>query len=195
MVQFIQTLKVPDGPDAGLMLRLRDWQIAGIKRIYDPEREHVRSDGRKIMVRAVRQAVDTMGRKNGKTSKAAGLLLGHLVGPEATWNAQLYSVAYEREQAGLLYNAAKSMVLMDAELRGIIRTIDSSKLLSCAVNQSRYKALSAEARSKHGQNPTFVVFDELAQFNADRELYDVMLTSMGAQVESADARHQHAGIV
>jgi phage terminase large subunit-like protein len=184
MIEFMQTLKVPDGPDAGKLLVLRDWQINDIKRVYDPEHLHTFSDGTTRMIRTVRQAVDTIGRKNGKTSKTAGLLLGHLVGPEASWNAQLYSAAYEREQAALLYRAAESMVMQDDELSRLCRPTDSSKVLTCAVNNSRYKALSAEARSKHGFNPTFVVFDELGQFHTDRTLFDVLSTSMGAQVES-----------
>jgi phage terminase large subunit-like protein len=183
MVEFLHTLKLPDGPDAGRPLRLRDWQINDIKRIYDPEKPYTDSEGNTRMIRSVRQAVETIGRKNGKTSKAAGLLLGHLVGPEASWNAQLYSAAYEREQAALIYRAAMSMVMQDDELRRICRPIESSKVINCAVNNSRYKALSAESRSKHGLNPTLVLFDELAQFHTDRELLDVLLTSMGAQVE------------
>ncbi len=183
MVQFLQTLKVPDGPNAGRLIELRDWQITMIKSIYDPQREHLTPEGRRVLIRATRQAIVTIGRKNGKTSLAAGLLLGHLVGPEATWNAQLYSAAYEREQAALLYRAAASMVRMDSELTGVCRCTDSLKTISSAVNNSTYKALSAEARSKHGQNAAFVVFDELAQFHTDRELYDVLMTSMGAQLE------------
>ena len=183
MVQFIQTLKVPAGPDAGVLIRLRDWQINAIKEIYDPERPAVTPEGRSVMVRAVREAVFTIGRKNGKTSLGAGLCLGHMVGPEASWNAELYSAAYEQMQAALLYKAMASMIHMDFELRKICRCIDSSKAISSAVNNSRYKAVSAEARSKHGFNPTFVLYDELAQADTDRELYDVFLTSMGAQME------------
>jgi Phage terminase-like protein, large subunit len=45
---------------------------------------------------------------------------------------------------------------------------------------ARYKAISAEAYSKHGFNAHGVIFDELhAQPN--RELYDVLVTSMGAR--------------
>jgi phage terminase large subunit-like protein len=182
VIQFIQTLKVPDGPDAGKLIRLRDWQIRDIKKIYDPLTE-VLVDGVPTMVRAVRQAVLTEGRKNGKTSLAGGFVLAHLVGPEATWNAQIYSAAYEREQAGLIFKTAASMVLQDEELTGLCRPTDSGKKISCAVNNSFYKALSAESRSKHGLNPTFVVFDELAQFHTDRTLFDVLTTSMGAQRE------------
>jgi phage terminase large subunit-like protein len=45
---------------------------------------------------------------------------------------------------------------------------------------SFYRAVSAEAGTKYGYNPTVVIFDELAQAK-NRELYDALDTSMGAR--------------
>jgi phage terminase large subunit-like protein len=42
--------------------------------------------------------------------------------------------------------------------------------------------MSSESGTKHGLNPTFVVFDELAQAK-NRELYDVLDTSFGARMD------------
>ena len=42
--------------------------------------------------------------------------------------------------------------------------------------------ISAEAGTKHGFNPTVVIFDELAQAKS-RDLYDVLDTSFGARAE------------
>lgn len=47
---------------------------------------------------------------------------------------------------------------------------------------SRFQALSAEAGTKHGLNPSLVIYDELAQARS-RELFDVLATSMGARSE------------
>lgn len=176
VIEFLQTLKLPDGPDAGKPIVLRDWQIRDIKRIYDP----LTTSG---VHRAVRSAVWTMGRKNGKSSLAGGLLLTHLVGPEAGWNQQIYSAAFEREQAALIYHIAESMVMLDSELAAICRCTDTNKKIRCNANLSMYHALSAETRSKHGLNPAFVIFDELAQFHTDRALFDVLQTAFGAQAE------------
>ncbi len=52
----------------------------------------------------------------------------------------------------------------------------------CYANGSFYRAISAEAGTKHGLNPTFVIFDELAQAKS-RDLYDVLDTSFGARAE------------
>lgn len=51
-----------------------------------------------------------MGRKNGKTALIAMLLLVHLCGPEAIRNGQLYSVAFDREQAAIVFKYAAAMV-------------------------------------------------------------------------------------
>jgi len=181
MIEFLQTLKVPDGPKAGLLLKLDEFQINVIKAIYDDEQHNDEFD---MLLRVVRQAVMSVARKNGKTSLASGLVLGHLVGPEAhRWGNQCYSAAFEREQAALIYRSAASQVVMDEQLSGLLRTVDSGKKILCPSNNSFYHALSAESRSKHGLNPSFIIFDELAQFGANRELFDVLQTSQGAQAE------------
>jgi phage terminase large subunit-like protein len=179
MIAFIETLKVPDGPDAGKLIELRDWQKTMIRQVYGPT---ILSEKNEV-VRAVRQAIWTMARKNGKTSLAGGLILGHLTGPCAIWNGQLFSVAFEVGQAALAYRAFQSMVMQDADLSGRITLTESTKKAACNLSNSVFRALSSESRSKHGLNPNFVLFDEFSQFGLDRALFDVMTTSMGAQKE------------
>lgn len=179
VIAFIETLKVPDGPDVGKLIVLRDWQKDMIRRVYGPKRVNEKGE----TVRAIRQAIWTLARKNGKTSLAAGLLLNHLTGPCAVWNGQLFSVAFEVGQAALAYRALQSIVMQDEELSGRIILTESSKRAVCQQSNSVFRALSSESRSKHGLNPNFVLFDEFAQFGVDRELFDVMTTSMGAQKE------------
>jgi phage terminase large subunit-like protein len=104
------------------------------------------------------------------------------VGPEAEQNGEIYSAANDREQAAQVFKVARQIVEADSELSEIIRIIPSTKTLNCYANGSFYRAISAEAGTKHGLNPTFVIFDELAQAK-NRDLYDVLDTSMGARAE------------
>lgn len=173
VIAFLETLRCPDGSLVGQPLVLRPWQKKWIRRVYAAK-------GRR---RKVRQAVLSIARKNGKTALIAGLVLVHLCGPEAVVNGQLYSVSYEREQAGIVFKYLAAMVRMDAELSARIALTESRKTATDNSNGSTYQALSSESRSKHGKSAVFVVFDELAQFGSDRELYDVMLTSSGAHDE------------
>jgi phage terminase large subunit-like protein len=133
-------------------------------------------------LRQVRRAVLSIARKNGKTLLAAALVLVHLVGPEAVMNGEIYSAANDREQAAQVFKCAKQMVEAEPELLVVLRVVPSTKTIVCLPNGSFYRALSAEVGTKHGLNPTFVIFDELAQAKS-RDLYDVLDTSMGARAE------------
>lgn len=130
----------------------------------------------------MRRAILSIARKNGKTALIAALVLAHLVGPEAIQNGEIYSAANDREQAAQVFKVAAQIVRADPELSDLLKVVDSTKHIACFSNGSFYKAMSAEAGTKHGLNPTFVIFDELAQAK-NRELYDVLDTSMGARAE------------
>ncbi len=110
------------------------------------------------------------------------MVLAHLVGPEAIQNGEVYSAANDREQAAIVYKVAAQIVRADPDLSELIRCVDSTKTLACYSNGSFYRAMSAESGTKHGLNPTFVCFDELAQAK-NRELYDVLDTSFGARAD------------
>lgn len=109
-------------------------------------------------------------------------MLVHLVGPEAIENGEIYSAANDRAQAAQVYKMAAQMVRADSELSAILKCVDSTKTIGCRANGSLYQALSSESGTKHGYNPSLVIYDELAQ-SKNRELYDVLDTSMGARLE------------
>jgi phage terminase large subunit-like protein len=130
----------------------------------------------------VRRAILSMARKNGKTALIACLVLAHLTGPQQIPNNEIYSAANDREQAGLVYRMAAQIVRGTPWLAERCRCVDSTKTIACYWNGSFYRALSAEHGTKHGLNPSVVIYDELAQAKS-RELYDVLDTSMGARSE------------
>ena len=174
IIRFVEQLTVPSGKGEGAPFKLRKFQRRFIEAVYGP----VGRTGN----RTVRRAILAMARKNGKTALIAALALVHLVGPEAIRNGEIYSAATEREQAALVFKYAAQIVRADAELEAMIKVVDSTKTMLCMQNGSTYKAISAEAGSKYGFNPTVVIYDELAQAR-NRELYDALDTSMGARLE------------
>ena len=178
IIQFVEKLKITIGEDAGKPFRLREWQKAFIRDIYSPSR------GAR---RVVRRAVLSIARKNGKTELAAVLVLAHLIGPESEANGEIYSAANDRQQAAIVFNAIKRMVEATPALQKYLKVIPSTKTIYVTRSDvraagSKYVALSAEAGTKHGLNPSFVVYDELAQ-SKSRELLDTLLTSQGARSE------------
>jgi len=174
VIAFCENLIVPSGEGQGGPFKLRPWQKRFIRDLYDP----VGRDKRRV----VRRAVLSIARKNGKTTILAALVLVHLVGPESTPNGEIYSAANDREQAAVCFRVAAQMVRADPELMAMLRIVDSTKTIFCQRNGSFYRAISAEAGTKHGLNPTMVIYDELAQAKS-RELYDVLDTAMGARSE------------
>jgi phage terminase large subunit-like protein len=173
VIAFCQDLTVTSGPDAGKKLVLRPWQKAFIEDVY-----RVDADG----IRPVRTAVLSMGRKNGKTQLAAALALCHLCGPEAESRGEIYSCANDRFQAGKIFNEMVALVDKHPYLRERTNIVNFRKDIVDMETGSIYSALSSEARTKMGLNPSFCCYDELGQAG-DRELYDAMDSAMGGRKE------------
>lgn len=178
-IAFIEKLKITIGEDAGKPFKLRPWQKSFIRDVLNP----VGDDQNRI----VRRAVLSIARKNGKTELAAALILVFLIGPAAELNGEIYSAANDREQASIVFNAVARMVEASPALSRHLRVIPSTKVIYVKTGGikaagSKFRALSAEAGTKHGLNPSFVVYDELAQART-RELLSVLTTSQGARKE------------
>jgi hypothetical protein len=86
--------------------------------------------------------------KNGKTGLIAGILLAHLVGPEAVQNTQIVSGALSREQAAIVFNLAVKMVNLNPKLQEIVHITPSGKKLIGLPCNVEYKALSAEGKRR-----------------------------------------------
>jgi phage terminase large subunit-like protein len=114
-------------------------------------------------------------------------VLVHLIGPESEANGEVYSAANDREQAAIVFKAAARMIAANPSLAKHLDVIKSTKTIVVMTGNlksagSVYRALSAEAGTKHGLSPSFIVFDELAQAKS-RELFDTLTTSQGARAE------------
>jgi phage terminase large subunit-like protein len=173
VIRFIEYMIVPSGEGQGRQFRLMPFQKRFTRAIYGPHR-----DG----LRVVRRAILSMGRKGGKTTYTATLALTHLCGPEAIPNGEIYTAANERAQAALVFKIAAQIVRATPGLADDVRIVDSTHTMVHMKSGTTYRALSREAGSKYGLNPTLVIYDELAQAK-DRALYDALDSSMGARSE------------
>lgn len=178
VVRFIGNLTLStDGiaSQAGEPFVLRPFQKSIVRELFGRTRETDPSR------RAYRTAFIALPRKNGKSELCAGLAIYGLVG-DGVKGAQVYSAAAEKEQASLVFNAAKAMVEADPELSARIDIQATRKRMVDKATNSFYQALSAEAYSKHGFNASLVIYDEL-HAAPNRELWDVLRTSQGARRE------------
>jgi phage terminase large subunit-like protein len=156
---------------AGQLLELREWQ----KELLNHALAR-RADGRFKH----RVALIGMARKNGKSALAASAGLSALtLGGNGS---EIYSCAADRDQARIVFGTAKRMVELDQELSSMFTLYRD--VIEYKDKGSVYRALSAEAYTKEGLNPSpIVIFDEVhAQPN--RELWDVMSLAGGARSDS-----------
>lgn len=160
--------RIPEGKDVGKPARLREWQKADLRKIYDNPA-------------GTRTAIISFGKKNAKTTSAAFLLLLHLCGPEAVPNTQIPSTAQSRDQAAVLFNLAAKCVRLSPTLNPVLVIRDTAKQIFCPELGTLYKALSAEVSTAHGQSPIFAIHDELGQVRGPvSELYNAIENAMGA---------------
>ena len=169
-IAFINSLTHTKGKFAGQTFNLRPWQRRILKQIFKKGK-----DGR----RQYRTVLLMLPRKNGKSELAAALALyGLLADGEA--GAEVYSAGADRDQAGLVFGVAAQMIRNDPELNESCYIVDSQKRIVHEASGSFYKAISAEAYSKHGLNASVCIYDELHAV-PDRRMYDVLSTSMGGR--------------
>lgn len=161
-------LLIPQGDLIGKPMKLEPFQRKFICDIYDNPY-------------GTRRAYLSIGRKNGKTALIAGILLAHIIGPEARENSQIISGAQSRDQAALVFDLASQMIRMSEKLSKLIRIVPSGKKLIGLTRNVTYKALSAEGKTAHGLSPVLAILDEVGQVRGPRDDFvSAITTSQGA---------------
>lgn len=156
---------------AGTPLKLEPWQEAIVGAAFG----YFRPNG----TRRYREVFQLVPRKNGK-STLLGALINLVAIADNEPGAQIYSAAADREQAALVYRQTKGMLLNNSKYAPPVTKIYATYKSIEYPKGVIYKALSAEADTKHGFNSHFIVVDELhAQPNSD--LVDVLVTSTGSR--------------
>jgi phage terminase large subunit-like protein len=169
VIAFIERYcPTPDGAHVGKPIKLDAFQRRFIVAVYDNPA-------------GTRRALLSLARKNGKTALIAGLVLAHLVGPEAKLNSQLVSGAMSRDQAALVFNLASKMVQLSPKLSSIVRIVPSGKRLLGLPLNTEYKALAADGKTAHGLSPVLAILDEIGQVRGPQsDFVDAITTSQGA---------------
>ena len=172
VIDFIERFCLtPDGEHVGKPLVLAEFQKQFIRDVYSNPA-------------GTRRAILSVSRKNGKSGLVAGLLLAHLVGPEAKLNSSIVSGAMSRDQAALVFRLAAQMVQLSPKLSKIVRIIPSGKRLLGLPLNTEYKALAADGKTAHGASPILAILDETGQVRGPQsDFVDAITTSQGAHAE------------
>jgi phage terminase large subunit-like protein len=162
---------------------LEDWQADGIMRpLFGMERFSPELDR---WIRLYRKAFIKLPKKTGKSELGSGIA-NYCTYADAEGGPEVYSVACDKKQAGLVFNVAADMVEMSPVLRkrSVVNRsrIAHHGVIWCKTNNGVYKVLPGDAGSNDGINPSAVVLDELHR-QPSRELYDLIDQSFGARDE------------
>ena len=158
------------GEKSGMPLILEKWQREIVEKIFGWK-------NKKTNLRQYRTCFIMLGRKNGKTTLTAGIGLYMLFADEEK-GSEIYAAAGDRNQAGLVHEIAKGMILNNPEL-----TARAKILRNSIVNESKgnyFQAISSDSKTKHGFNANCVIFDEL-HTQVNRDLWDTLHTSTASR--------------
>lgn len=173
VLQFAATLRHTKGPQAGQGIVLEPFQILLICAVYGFR-------GKKdISKRMVTDVILFIPRKAGKSTLTAVLTLYELLFGEA--GPEVFTLATNREQATIVFDAAKGFVeSMPSELAELF-TPSKYMIGKRGDSQSMFKALSRDTKKTgDGKNPSAVVVDEAAQI-VDRNSIEVLHSGMVAR--------------
>lgn len=152
-VRFIQTLCThTKGKWAGKPFTLIRWQFLLLWQLFG----QCKQDG----TRQYRICYCEIPKKNGKSELAAALALLLLVGDDEI-GGEVYSAAADKNQASLVYMVASDMAKNNTVLSERLMVRDSVKRIIDPNTSSFYQVLSAEVNTKHGLNPSGIIFDEI----------------------------------
>lgn len=172
---FLRTFCVhTKDPFAGQPFVLLPWQYDDI---VGPLYSWRRPDGRRRFTELFCQVA----KKNGKSSKASGLGLYHLVG-DGMQAPEVYINAIDRFNAGSVYDEAERMVLESPGLSARLKPIASRKTIVYPEKYGKLIAASKEVLNKEGLGPSALIFDEL-HLHRDSRMWRMFRYAMRARPE------------
>ena len=173
VLDFVSVLKHTKGPDAGKPIILEPFQVLLICGIYGFRHK---KDHEKRMTTDV---IVFIPRKAGKSTLTAVIGLYELAFNEA--GAEVFTLATNREQATIVFDAARSMVeSMPDEIKAWYR-VSKYEIGKANDSQTMFRALSRDnKKSGDGKNASCAIIDEAAQI-ADRNSIEVIFSGMVAR--------------
>lgn len=130
--------------------------------------------------RRFRTFYEEVARKNGKSTKLAGLGL-YLFAADKEAGAQVYTAATKLEQAKITHAAAEMMVAKSPALRQLVQNHKNKLWIPGTAN--KFVPLGADAKTQDGLNVHGAIIDEL-HAHPTRDLWDVIDTARGARRRS-----------
>jgi phage terminase large subunit-like protein len=168
-VEFFSYLKHSKGEWAGREFVLEPWQMFTVWVLFG----WLNADG----YRRFRTAYEEVPRKNGKSTKAAGVGL-KLAFADGEPGAEVYSAATKKDQAIIVHSEATRMVQATPALRAKIQVFKNN--LCRPDTYQKYEPLGADEDTQDGLNVHAAIVDEL-HAHKTRGVFDLMETGTSAR--------------
>lgn len=173
VLRFITLIKHTKGPEAGKTLNLQPFQILLICAIYGfrYKKNHDK--------RMTTDVILYIPRKSGKSTLIAALSLYELKFSEA--GAEVFTLATNREQATIVFDAAKGMVESMPKAAAMNYRVSKYEIGLSDDSQTMFKALSRDnKKTGDGKNASCAIIDEASQI-VDRNSIEVIHSGMVAR--------------
>lgn len=171
-LSFFQFSRHVKGVLSGESIKLEPWQVFIVANIFG---WYWQETG----LRRFRTAYNEVARKNAKSTLASCIAL-YMLAFDHEEGAEIYSCATKKDQARIVFNDARQMVLKSSELKRLISI--QRNTLSVLSSYSKFEPLSSDTNTLDGLNVHLAVLDEVHQ--QKREMWDVIETSTGSRLQS-----------
>ena len=168
-IDFFKFLRHSKGEWAGEVFTPSPWQQFILWSVFG----WYRTDG----TRRFREVYEEVARKNGKSTKLAGVGL-KLFFADGEPGAEVYTAATKRPQARITHSEAKRMVKKSPQLSKKIKILADN--LHVEDSASKFEPLGADADSTDGLNVHGAIIDEL-HAHKTRDMADVLETATGSR--------------
>jgi len=169
-LRLFSYLKHSKGEWAGTAIHLEPWQCWIIACVFGWKHEETGK-------RRFQTVYEEIARKNGKTTKLAGIGCYGLT-KDDEGGPEIYAAATKRDQAKILFDEASRMIKRSAPLRKRL-DVQKHEILNPS-NDGKFMPLSADGNTMDGLNPHFAVVDELHAHKTS-EVWDVLISALGAR--------------
>ncbi len=169
---FFRFCRHVKGPLAGQPFELMPWQKFIVGSIFG----WIHQD---TGLRRFRKAYVQVARGNGKSSLLSALGL-YMLMADGEAGAEVYATATMREQARIVYDAARMMAIRSPDL---LKRLEPGKMQTLhPASGSKFMPLSKDTKSLDGLNPHLGVIDEF-HAHPTREMYDLLVSAMGKRLQ------------
>jgi phage terminase large subunit-like protein len=158
------------GEWAGQPFELEPWQAWIIACVFGWKNQDTEK-------RRFRTVYEEIARKNGKTTRLAGVGLYGLT-KDGEGGPEIYAASTKREQSRILFDEASRMVKQSKPLRRRL-DVQQHRIIN-ATNFGKFEPLSADGQTMDGLNPHIALVDELHAHKTP-EVWDVLKSAFGSR--------------